>query len=97
MDGGRRDERRKQGGGCRAGAAARNQVADGNLVSADASRKRRSDARMVEIELRIAGGGFRIGEWGLGGALFCGALVRDLDAAVPRLFERVGAEEFLFG
>jgi hypothetical protein len=55
-------------------------------VSADASRKRRSDARMVEIELRIADGGFRIVDGGLGGPLFSGALVRDLDAAVPRLF-----------
>src|ERR1700722_7075915 len=52
---------------------------------------------MVEIELRIADGGFRIVDGGLGGPLFSGALVCDFDAAVARLFERVGAEEFLFG
>jgi hypothetical protein len=33
----------------------------------------------------------------LSSPLFGGALVCDLDAAVPRLFQRVGAEEFLFG
>ena len=84
----------EQGGGAGARPAARDQVADGDLVSADAAREGRSDAGMVEVELGVAHGGQGIVEGCLGGALLGESLVGALDAAGPCLFKRIRAEKF---
>ena len=92
-----RDDNGQQSGGAGAGPAARNQVADRDLMGADAAREGCHDAGVVEVELSVAHGGQGTIEGRLGGTLLGGLLVGGLDAAGSCLLQRVCAKELAVG